>query len=83
MAEEINGYSIIATAPRFDFATRIILGEGYRDSRLIYVVSIADDQDNGNGWHSGIYFDGMDSRANKREAFARFLSMCQGVADSL
>ena len=75
MRDEINGFSVIASAI-IDTETRLILAEGFRESgpdfRLIYVVSTAPIENTGTGWHSGTYFDGPTTTRNKRDGRAEF-----------
>lgn len=74
-AAELNGYSIIAEAIT-DHERGLILGESYRDDRLIYVVSFAPHPDTDPSyWHNGRYFDGPDSSQNETEARQAFLAL--------
>jgi hypothetical protein len=74
-AQEMNGYSIIASAI-IDHSRGVIMGEGYRDNTLVYVVSELDHPDNApDYWHNGTYFDGPDTLRNQRDAHARFLTI--------
>lgn len=71
-ADEINGYSIIASAV-IDSGRGIIMGEGYRGDALVYVVSELDHPDSApDYWHNGTYFDGPDSNANRRAAHTSY-----------
>ena len=77
-ADEINGFSIIASAI-IDGSHGVILGESYRgsgdDFRKINVVSTLPHPDeNPDYWHNGVYFDGPDSIKNESDARALFLT---------
>jgi hypothetical protein len=76
----MNGYTIKCEVSRFD-GTRVIMGEQERSGRLVYVVSIADD--GAETWHSGHYFDGMETDDNRAEAMNRFLSYVETIAQRL
>jgi hypothetical protein len=76
--DEINGWSVIASAiVTHDY--RVILAENYRDGVLVFVVSTAPHQGEGEGWHSGHYFDSSDSRTNREASRAEFVRRLSGA----
>lgn len=73
MNEEISGYSIIGSVILPDHSgTRLILGESFRDDKLVYVVATAP-SDPCDEWNNGRYFDGHGSRNNRADAYAEYL----------
>lgn len=70
MPEEISGYSIIASAIVHS-GTNLILGEGWKNGGLVYVVALYNDGEA--EWYGGHYFDAPDrSRENKVNARRHF-----------